>query len=260
MCNRSEITISLAPPLHLIEEISHENNSSVLQQSEKELLTRISQSTCVKLSELREVLKILSKKDGNKDEHLLHSLLRDSNIIFPSVATSSSSSSSSSSYNLEERRAHLLRRQEEREYARLVGDSVDTDTNSNTVSVSKPISEIKGQISIIANMFVCAFAMFGVGYYVGAQYRYDLQTRTIFGLIGAVTILFVEMLLYIIRAYNIDYAKYHDSHTNKDKKDKNENGRNIFQDRRLLHRREDEDIEDLYAVISATDAQVDTED
>ena len=122
MCNRSEITISLTLPLHLIEEISHENNSSVLQQSEKELLTRISQSTeaqitCVKLSELREVLKILSKKDGNKDEHLLHSLLRDSNIIFPSVATSSSSSSSSSSYNLEERRAHLLRRQEEREYA-----------------------------------------------------------------------------------------------------------------------------------------------
>ena len=81
MCNRSEITISLTLPLHLIEEISHENNSSVLQQSEKELLTRISQSTeaqitCVKLSELREVLKILSKKDINHKSFFINILVK----------------------------------------------------------------------------------------------------------------------------------------------------------------------------------------
>ena len=103
-----------------------------------------------------------------------------------------------------------MRRREEREYSKLVDGTVQF-SNSSSDSVRTTISDVKSQISIVANMFICAFAMFGVGYYVGVQYQLGYQARFMCGLVGAVIILFVEMVLYIIRACNMEcYESKHD--------------------------------------------------
>lgn len=261
MCNRSEIEISIASStlLPALVDAGQENaGASVLQQSEKELIARVSLSTRVNLSELREVLKIISKRRGSKDKKLSHVLLRGSRVIFPSSITIYSQSPSV--YDLEGRRAYLLRRQEEREYARLIDDNgLSFGGNSISSSFREPIAHMKGQISIIANMFVCSFAMFGVGYYVGVQYKCDRQICTIFGLVGAVLILFIEMMLYIIRTHNVSVLNHYDEDMNT----KHESHLQTNTECSQLFTgatREDHDLDNLYdTVISATDVHLGVE-
>ena len=256
MCNRSEIEISVISSslLHALLHACRENaDSSILQQSEKELIARVSQSLNIKLSELRSVFFIISKLGRNQGNKDLCTLLKGSKVIFPSLIASSSLSPPV--YNLEERRAYLLRRQEEREYARFIGDSSDFGNSSKSLSVHEPISQLKGQISIIANMFVCSFAMFGVGYYVGVQYKCDLQLCIMFGLIGAVLILFIEMMLYIIRTHNAMML----NHDHEDKSLKHSSRRQIIPKHPpcVGTIREDHDLDSLYnTAISADDIRI----
>lgn len=112
-----------------------------------------------------------------------------------------------SSSDLQKRREYLQLRQEQREYDRMVNGTVDFSHSHKSDTLAKTLSGVQNQISIIANMFVSIFAMFGVGYYIGMQYKWQYQTRFICGLIGAVVILFIEMTLYIIRACNMEYAE-----------------------------------------------------
>ena len=253
MCNRSEIEISVTSSslLPALLNACRENaDSSILQQSEKEFIARVSQSPTLKLSELRRVFIVISKVGRNQGNKALCTLLKGSKVMFPSPITSSSLSPSA--YNLEERRAYLLRRQEEREYAKFIDDSSDFGKSSKSFSFHEPISQLKGQISIIVNMFVCSFAMFGVGYYVGVQYKCDLQLCIIFGLIGAVLILFIEMTLYIIRTHNVIMV----NHDDEDKSLKHSSRRQTIPKHPtgVGAIREDHDLDSLYnTAISADD-------
>jgi hypothetical protein len=79
--------------------------------------------------------------------------------------------------------------------------SFSSQRNEN---VRSTLVVLQSQLSVIMNMLVSVFAMFGVGYYVGVQYQYPVEKRFICGLFGAIIILFVEMALYIIRAMQND--------------------------------------------------------
>ena len=257
MCSRGEIEISVASSSHLyklLEAVQGDVGNNLLR-SQKELLSRISQSTGVKLCELPELSDALTTIAGNDDNRLICTLLRGCKLTFSSPNTNSSSFAPIS-YDMEERRAYLRRRQEEREYAQFVDNKVDFSENSKSITTRESISEIKGQISVIANMFVCAFAMFGVGYYVGVQYKCDMQTRMIFGLVGAVFMMFIEMVLYIIRTHNASVATYHSGYTKQQHSTQLQTV--VKPSKSTKTTREDQGLDDLYdTVISIPDVQLD---
>ena len=100
---------------------------------------------------------------------------------------------------LEERRAFLRRRNEERQYARMMA-SVKKPTNPHDGAGKS----LKVQATVGANVFVAALASFYVGYLVSGGLVDRTSTRVVIGLGAMVFILFVEMILFMIRTYTVD--------------------------------------------------------
>ena len=79
-----------------------------------------------------------------------------------------------------ERRRVLLRRQEEREYSRLVGDALplpDSGRGSRTRPPGAEARELRAALSTALNMLVALAASFAIGFYAGRQT--DGRERTV---------------------------------------------------------------------------------
>lgn len=105
--------------------------------------------------------------------------------------------------------AHLERlrtERDEREYRRIVGDvdlrtfvSADEETRASLRNTST-------QLSLAMNMVVSAITVFVALFWIGRQsYGPDSHWPWILGLIGAIFILLVETVLFVLRASRIEY-------------------------------------------------------
>ncbi len=84
----------------------------------------------------------------------------------------------------------------------------NSSLNSTADTIQNAMSSVKHQVSVITNMIVTAAAVFGMCYFVGTKVSQKKSVWLMFGLAGAMMILIVEMILYIIRA-----CKQDDVHT-----------------------------------------------
>ena len=118
---------------------------------------------------------------------------------------------------LEKRRKYLQMRQEQKEYNQMI-QGLDGSYNSNynnninnnsgsvnvggNESVGQMMASLSQQMGTILNMVVSSLAMFGVFYYIGMHIT-DRKSSTplVMGLVGAISIMVIEMTLFIIRAY-----------------------------------------------------------
>lgn len=156
------------------------------------LLDRLSASETISLSELKEICRLIPRKNSLKD------LLVGSKLVFKR------NTQAEASPGLLKRREYLKGQQEKREYNEMVSGTVEFSRDVKGGEIRSALVALEKQFSVILNMLLSLFAMFAVGYYVGGQYRLPMNKRIICGLAGSIIILFVEMALYIIRAMQND--------------------------------------------------------
>ena len=113
-------------------------------------------------------------------------------------------------FELEKRRKYLRMRQEQKEYNQMIQGLDDSFNGSNSgigklgdnESIGQMLVSLSQQMGTILNMVVSSLAMFGVFYYIGMHIT-DRKSSTplVLGLVGAISIMIIEMILFIIRAY-----------------------------------------------------------
>ena len=109
-----------------------------------------------------------------------------------------------------ERQAQLRRRYEQREYARMMSNAVPAGSMQGT-AIPSASPEHTGvgasafrQSLIGMNMVIAAGCAYLGGYFLAGQYGRSKTERSGWGLGAMVTILMVEMVLFIIRANKFD--------------------------------------------------------
>eukprot|EP01034_Spumella_vulgaris_P023476 gene23476-29693_t len=68
------------------------------------------------------------------------------------------------------------------------------------------MSSVKNQLSVGVNMIVVIFATFGMVYYISGQFTNKESTRMIYGLAASVLMMVLEMVLFIMRAVQMEHA------------------------------------------------------
>ncbi len=123
---------------------------------------------------------------------------------------------------LEKRRKYLQIRKEQKEYNQMIqGLDGSSYSNNNNISssndslkvgrnesVGQMMASLSQQLGTILNMALSIVAMFGVFYYIGMHITdKSSSTPMVMGLVGAISIMVIEMTLFIIRAYLQDEAE-----------------------------------------------------
>ena len=101
---------------------------------------------------------------------------------------------------MEERRRLLKARQEQREYDSMIGN-LNTETNFGRFQAGKEIKSAMKEISVGISMITGVAASFAAG--VFWWYKLlgrDLKEGLVVGLVLGIIMLFVEMILFVIRA------------------------------------------------------------
>jgi hypothetical protein len=149
-----------------------------------------------------ESLNILKKYiDNSNDEYNLKYYLNKTKLVFPILKQKIKDTS----LEVLKRREYLKLRQEEREYNLMIHGNAVNPNVTEKIAGGNHYSSTKNQLTISTNMIVSIFAMFGICYYVGMRFSDSHTTCLIFGLVGAVVIMIVEMLLFIIRAAKMEH-------------------------------------------------------
>lgn len=143
-------------------------------------------------------IRILEKYGG------VMSVLRGKPLVFPSFVKITSSQDSQDKMA---RRQYLQSKIDQREYNRMVYGSELSPAEREVQSVSNQLSSVRNQISIGVNMIVAIVATFGICYYVGGQFTTNTSTRMIYGLIGGILVMILEMVLYIMRAARMEFME-----------------------------------------------------
>lgn len=136
----------------------------------------------------------------------LHELMRGCSVTSSSAAARGTEEemSKSKKKKLEERRAFLLCQQETREYNRMVYGSARLPSD-NEETISNAIQSVKYQMAISSNVLAAMAGAFGVCYYSAQKFMNFSKNKCLTaGLVGAISILLIEMLLYIIRALKME--------------------------------------------------------
>ena len=115
--------------------------------------------------------------------------------------------------NANKRREYLLMKAEEREYNRMMYGTQYNPHVANIVYNTNPYASMRNQITISTNMVVSILSVFGISYYVGTYYSDRPSTHLVFGLVGAIGIMLVEMVIYIIRAVRMEDLAYEKEHS-----------------------------------------------
>lgn len=143
------------------------------------------------------------------------------------------------SQELVERREYLKTRQQEKEYNQMMYGS-PSDPNVVAKEDSNLWSSTRNNMSVIMNLIMSFVAGFAIAYYATKQYESYAETHShegssgngtstntvnavesnrslVFGLLGAIAALLIEMVLYIVRALQSEY-KYEKGGKSKGKK------------------------------------------
>ncbi|ETV66848.1 hypothetical protein H257_16785 [Aphanomyces astaci] len=98
---------------------------------------------------------------------------------------------------LETRRQYLQRIQEEKEYNKMLGKLSKPKRDSE---MQKEMKSVTQHVSIGVNMIAAMATAFFVAYYISRSVTESETTRLLAGLAGAISMMMVEMVLYMARA------------------------------------------------------------
>ncbi|ETV99019.1 hypothetical protein H310_08491 [Aphanomyces invadans] len=98
---------------------------------------------------------------------------------------------------LETRRQYLQRVQEEKEYNKMLGKLSKPKRDSE---MQKEMKSVTQHVSIGINMIAAMATAFFVAYYISRTVTDNETTRLLAGLAGAISMMMVEMVLYMARA------------------------------------------------------------
>ncbi|KAJ8599362.1 hypothetical protein CTAYLR_007015 [Chrysophaeum taylorii] len=133
----------------------------------------------------------------SEDKKPLRSVLRGAELVFARREEPKPNGS------LEKRRAFLRRRAEEREYDKLVAS-----VRPKTVKPEDRVAaSLQMTFTVSANMVVAPVGAFFVAFLASRTLVEKQSSRIAIGLGGAIAILFIEMILYIARAYTLETLK-----------------------------------------------------
>jgi len=152
----------------------------------------------------------LKDSEGGKetlDEYLINSAA-PSKLAFPTWK--SRSASATPSVELQKRREYLKLRAEARAYNRMVYGSDEDPRVTEILNKGNHLSSARNQLAVSANMVMSVLACFAISYYAGKSFRASNTACLIYGLIGGMFILVVEMMLFIVRAAKVDEVSSRD--------------------------------------------------
>lgn len=180
------------------------------------LLDNLFESSNPSLTELRkhasegfithEDLLILSKHISEKSNgrETLMDYLKGSRLCFPKLSERLSKANPEPTPELLKRREYLRVREEARAYNRMIhGTDVNPLVQQN-LTYGNVHASVKNQLSIGANVIVSMAACGGIAYYAGTQYSSNKSVQMVFGLMGAVGIMIIEVTLFMIRAVKME--------------------------------------------------------
>ncbi|KAJ1423532.1 endoplasmic reticulum-based factor for assembly of V-ATPase-domain-containing protein [Ochromonadaceae sp. CCMP2298] len=101
---------------------------------------------------------------------------------------------------VEKRRAFLRTKEEERSYNKMVFGLEQAPQES----FAQQYSSFQNQASIAVNMIVAIFATFGMGYYISSTMGFNKTECMTIGLIAATAVMIIEMLVFIMRALQME--------------------------------------------------------
>jgi hypothetical protein len=159
-----------------------------------------STTATLSLETVRRTVVSLQRRDSTKRVWRLRDVLRGAQLQVPLAAPPPRDPAF---------QAHLERlrsERDEREYRRIVGDvdlrsivSADEETRASLRNTST-------QLSLGMNMIVSAVTVFIAFFWIGRQsYGPNSHWPWILGLVGAIVILLVETVLFVVRASRIEY-------------------------------------------------------
>lgn len=105
---------------------------------------------------------------------------------------------------LVKRRKLLAAKQEQREYNKMVFGTETNPRQCDNESVHEQYNALRHQASILMNMVAAIVATFGMGYYCGGFFSDQYAVRMTYGVVAATIIMVVELILFIIRTYQMD--------------------------------------------------------
>ena len=154
----------------------------------------------------------LKDDEGGKetlDDYLINGAA-PSKLAFPSWKSRSASASATPSVELQKRREYLKLRAEARAYNRMVYGSDEDPRVTEILNKGNHLSSARNQLAVSANMVMSVLACFAISYYAGKSFRASNSACLIYGLIGGMFILVVEMMLFIVRAAKVDEVSSRD--------------------------------------------------
>ena len=135
-------------------------------------------------------------KNNSSTRLSLRSALRGTKLVFPAPTPHTTPDPAVAT-----RREMLARRAEHREYATLV-----SSVHRAPVRPEERVgASLRHQYTIGANMVVAPVASSFICYILSKSLVEKATSRVVAGLMGGIVMLFVEMILYIARAYMVDH-------------------------------------------------------
>jgi Endoplasmic reticulum-based factor for assembly of V-ATPase len=125
-----------------------------------------------------------------------------SKLSFP--AWGAKSREATPSMELQKRREFLKLRAEARAYNRMVYGSDEDPRVAEILNKGNHMASARNQLAVSANMVMSVLACFAISYYAGKSFRASNSACLIYGLVGGMFILVVEMALFIVRAMRAD--------------------------------------------------------
>jgi len=150
-------------------------------------------------------LNLVLQENGRDEGSLsLREILKGSKLCFPKLEERVSRANPEPSPGLVKRREFLRIRQEARQYNRMIHGTDLNPLVQQSLTHGNVHASVKNQLSIGANVIVSMAACGGIAYYVGTQYSTNKSIQMVFGLIGAVGIMIIEVTLFMIRAVKME--------------------------------------------------------
>lgn len=159
-----------------------------------------SSTTTLPVADVRRALVALQKRDKSRVWRL-RDVLRGAQLQVPRAPPPPRSA------EFEAHLARLRNERDEREYRRIVGDVDLRSIVSAEEETRASLKNTSTQLSLGLNMAISAVTVFVAIFWAGRQsYGTESHWPWITGLMGAIFILLVETVLFIVRASRIEYA------------------------------------------------------
>lgn len=203
------VHVSLTPAIRQAVQRALELNNSTDEDDVVVALDFAPSATTLPLADVRRAVVALQQRDKSRVWRL-RDVLRDAPLQVPRAPPPPRSA---------EFEAHLARlrdERDEREYRRIVGDVDLRSIVSAEEETRTSLKNTSTQLSLGLNMAISAVTVFVAIFWAGRQsYGSESHWPWITGLMGAIFILLVETVLFIVRASRIEYPSGSSSSSSK---------------------------------------------